>query len=450
MVTVRSDGEDEHMASNSGSPIDNHYGALWRRVPGTIASHMATFALGMLALSVLLTVFLTGVGLLVIVVGLPLVALCLALALWALRAWSEALVLSGLPRLDAPPVPVPTASGLWAQTRALLRSGHAWAALAFTMLVGPALSVVSFTVTIVWVSVAAAGLTSWGWQWWHGPDDWRWGGYVREALPGLLSGLSDYAVVVVLETLAGVMFALTLPWVLRGLALVQWGAVRAVTAVWTRESLRGLVDAERQARSAAVAAEESDLRRLERDLHDGPQQRLLRLQMDLDAIERRAAAGDTRAAAELAGQAKGHARTALAELRALSGGVAPPLLQDRGFRAALSAMATLGSVPADIDISPAVDEALTDSQARSLYFVAAELLANVTKHAAASRVSLAVRIVGSEVVLSVADDGLGGAVAVAGHGLAGVNERVRGMRGAVEVESPPGAGTTVRVRVPVS
>lgn len=438
------------MAVNSVSRIDNRYRTLWRWVPGAIVSHVASFVIGIAGLSVLLTVFLTGVGLVVIVVGVPLIALSLLLALWSLHAWSPVLALSGLPRLDVPTIPVPDRSGLWPHTLAILRSGRAWAALLFAMVIGPVLSIVGFTVTVVWVSVAAAGVTSVAWQWWHGPDDWRWGGYVRDAIPGLLGGLSDYAVVVLLETIGGVICALTLPWVLRGLAFLQWAPVRALTAEWTNDALRGLIDAERQARAAAVAAEESDLRRLERDLHDGPQQRLLRLQMDLDAIARRAVAGDADAVAEMAIQAKSQAHTALAELRALSGGVAPPVLQDRGFRAALSSLAVLGSAAADIDIDPAVDGVLTDSQARSLYFVTAELLANVTKHAAATVVTVAVRLRGAEVIMSIADNGGGGAVTVPGHGLAGVKERVLGMRGVLGIDSVPGRGTTIQVRVPVT
>ena len=107
---------------------------------------------------------------------------------------------------------------------------------------------------------------------------------------------------------------------------------------WNSDELAAEVRAEAAARGAAVHAEDVALRRLERDIHDGPQQRLVRLQMDLAALERRAESGDADAAAELAREAQVHAKAALDELRALSSGVAPPLLQDRGLSAALDAL----------------------------------------------------------------------------------------------------------------
>ena len=205
-----------------------------------------------------------------------------------------------------------------------------------------------------------------------------------------------------------------------------------------------------------MQAEDAALRRLERDIHDGPQQRLVRLQLDLAALERRAAAGDSDAAAQLAREAQGHAKSALDELRALSAGVAPPLLQDRGLAAALQAVAAATALPVGTDIDPEVDSAVSPEVARSVYFIAAELLTNAVKHSGASAATLkaAVRPAagGEPVTLDVwvVDNGHGGAEFRPGHGLEGLRDRVAGLRGTLVVDSAPGGPTTVGVHLPLA
>ena len=121
-----------------------------------------------------------------------------------------------------------------------------------------------------------------------------WGDNVAEALPWLFGGLTRWGVEVVLYLIAGVICAVTLPWVLYGLAWVHHAVAKGMLGPWRTDALAQEVRAEAAARGAAVHAEDVSLRRLERDIHDGPQQRLVRLQMDLAALERRAEAGDTR------------------------------------------------------------------------------------------------------------------------------------------------------------
>ena len=158
-----------------------------------------------------------------------------------------------------------------------------------------------------------------------------------------------------LYLIAGIVFAITLPWAMGGFARLHHAVARGMLGRWPSDDLAAEVRAEAAARGAAVQAEDAALRRLERDIHDGPQQRLVRLQLDLAALERRAAAGDSDAAAQLAREAQVHAKSALDELRALSAGVAPPLLQDRGLAAALGAVAAGSALPVGVDIDPAVD-----------------------------------------------------------------------------------------------
>ncbi|MDH2445523.1 histidine kinase [Amnibacterium sp. CER49] len=243
------------------------------------------------------------------------------------------------------------------------------------------------------------------------------------------------------------------PFVTRGLVRAHWGLGRLLLARFRSEELGAEVERVGAAQRAAVAAEDNALRRLERDIHDGPQQRLLRLQMELAAAERRLPA-DGSAAAQSLQEARVLAQEALDELRALSQGFAPPLLQDRGLEAALEALARRSVVPIDAEIR--LDGPLPSPVERSAYFVAAELTSNAIKHAAARRILLRVTTesagaAGGPAVLRIAvtDDGVGGAAPVPQHGLAGATERLAGLGGDLRITSPAGGPTEVVATVPL-
>ena len=198
-------------------------------------------------------------------------------------------------------------------------------------------------------------------------------------------------------------------------------------------------------RARAVDDSAARLRRIERDLHDGAQVRLAALAMTLGEIkENLEQSGDDRTLA-LAGAAHQNAKDTLAELRDLARGIHPAVL-DRGLGPALGILAGTSSIPVGLTVglterpSPAI-EAMA-------YFCAAELLANATKHSGARRVSIAVREQDVGPVLSVTDDGDGGARLVPGGGLAGLRERVQTVDGRLEVNSPPGGPTVVTIELP--
>ncbi|WP_243074972.1 sensor histidine kinase [Microbacterium sp. SS28] len=435
------------------------YGALWKRVPGSAVYLLAVFVLAMTSVSVLSGLFWTGVGLLIIVIGLPIIVATLFVARGFGVADRFLLGLTGLPAVAEPewhrdPVARP---GFWATLIRPLRNGHYWIYLLHGMIVSPILSTISFVLTVTWLSVSLGGLTYgfWGLFLPRG-DGGEWGHYVADAVPWLFDGWSSWTVEVVLYFVAGILFSFTLPWVLRGLSLAHHGVARGMLGRWPSDDLAAEVRAEAAARSSAVVAEDKSLRRLERDIHDGPQQRLVRLQMDLASLERRAQAGDTDAAAELAREARGHAKAALDELRALSSGVAPPLLQDRGLSAALDALALESAVPTRVELDPAIDAAVPAEVARTVYFIAAELLTNAAKHSAATAATLRVwvRPVGPgeqpTLDLWLVDNGRGGARFAPGHGLEGLRERAHGLRGDLVLQSPLGGPTTVGVHVPLA
>lgn len=436
------------------------YGRAWVRTPGSAVYLLAVFVLAMVSVTVLASLFWTGVGLLVLVVGLPIVVGTLVIA----RGFGVAD--RGLLRLTAlPPVVEPEwnrdrtdAGGFWLTLTRPLRNAHYWVYLVHGMIVSPIISTISFALTTVWLSVGLGGLTYWFWGVFlpRGDRGADWGQYVADALPWLFGGWSAWAVEVVLYLLAGIVFTFTMPWVLGGLARGHHAVAVGMLGRWKSDDLAAEVRAEAAARGAAVHAEDVALRRLERDIHDGPQQRLVRLQLDLAALERRAESGDADAAAELAREARAHAKAALDELRALSSGVAPPLLQDRGLAAALAATAAGAPIAVHTDIDPAIDAVTSPEIARTVYFVVAELVTNVVKHAGATaatlKVSLRPSVSGAPSMLDVwvVDNGRGGAAYAAGHGLEGLRERVAGLRGMLVVDSPAGGPTSIGAHVPLA
>jgi len=226
-----------------------------------------------------------------------------------------------------------------------------------------------------------------------------------------------------------------------------------------------------ESRSAAVAAEGTALRRLERDIHDGPQQRLVRLQMDIAAAERQLDT-DPDAARKLLAEARAQSKDALEELRALSRGFAPPILLDRGLVAALESLAVRSAVTVRVVSTLPADAELPTELERNAYFIAAEGLTNAVKHSGGSAIDLRIDLrrlgsgtdpdetLGSSsprsgrvetwLDITVTDDGRGGATAVPGHGLAGLQERVLGQGGTLDISSPAGGPTVVTAHLPVT
>ncbi len=189
----------------------------------------------------------------------------------------------------------------------------------------------------------------------------------------------------------------------------------------------------------------ADLRRIERDLHDGAQARLAALAMDL-GLAKEKLAQDPQAAAVLVDEAHGEVKLALQELRDLARGIHPAVLTDRGLDAALSAVASRCAVPVSVDVDlPARPVAAIEGIA---YFTVSELLRNVTAHARARRAWVDVWRTGDRLMLQVRDDGVGGAHVVTGRSLSSLTERVGAVDGVLAVDSPEGGPTTVTVELP--
>ncbi len=204
----------------------------------------------------------------------------------------------------------------------------------------------------------------------------------------------------------------------------------------------------RASRSRIVAATDAARRRLERNLHDGAQQRLAALSLSLRLAESRLPS-DPAQAAELLTTARDELARALDELRELARGLHPNVLTDRGLGPALESLVLRSPFPVDVEVP---GERLAPAIEAAAYYVAAEALANVAKyaHAASAGVHIAEDDERGEIVVEVMDDGIGGADPSRGSGLKGLEDRVAALDGTLEVESPPGAGTRIRARIPTA
>jgi signal transduction histidine kinase len=198
-------------------------------------------------------------------------------------------------------------------------------------------------------------------------------------------------------------------------------------------------------RGVAADTAAADLRRIERDLHDGAQARLVALAMDL-GLAREKAAEDPGAAARMVDEAHGEVKLALRELRDLARGIHPAVLTDRGLDAALSSVASRCAVPVTVTVD--LPERPAPATEGTAYFAVCELLENVSRHAGASRASVDVWRSGDRLLVEVADDGRGGADPTAGGGLAGLSARLGAVDGVLAVRSPAGGPTTVTAELP--
>ncbi|MEV3991105.1 sensor domain-containing protein [Streptomyces sp. NPDC049837] len=267
-------------------------------------------------------------------------------------------------------------------------------------------------------------------------------GYVYGALfvLGPLVGAGEARVVTVLGGLALLALA---PWLVRR-SLAPHRALLA--ALLAEDPAARRIRALEETRAQAVEDAAATLRRIERDLHDGTQARLVGLGMHLTLIRELITAGaDEERLLRVVDTARGNATQAVAELRAVVKGIHPPVL-DQGLDAALATLAADAPLP----VAVTVDLARRPSPALEslVYFCAAELLANAVKHSGASAVTVDVRGTGGELSLAVSDDGRGGAVPGAGSGLTGLLGRVRTVDGALTCDSPPGGPTVVTVAIP--
>jgi signal transduction histidine kinase len=213
-----------------------------------------------------------------------------------------------------------------------------------------------------------------------------------------------------------------------------------------RAELHRLVEDLAASRARIVAAGDVERKRLERNLHDGAQQRLVTMALSLRLALAKLDSDPAAVRQALVGAAE-ELGVALDELRELARGIHPAVLSDQGLRAAVEGLAARAPVPVEIEGVPA--ERLPEPVEAAAYYLIAEALTNVAKYAQASAVRVAIAATDGKLAVEVSDDGVGGADAGAGSGLRGLADRVEALGGSLDVVSPSGAGTALRAEIPI-
>ncbi|HEY3727130.1 MAG TPA: histidine kinase [Solirubrobacteraceae bacterium] len=234
-------------------------------------------------------------------------------------------------------------------------------------------------------------------------------------------------------------------WPLLGLAIVVAAVAVTVLVGSPRQAeMAERIETLETTRAGAVDVQDNELRRIERDLHDGAQARLVALGMSLGMAEQKLAE-DPERVGQLLAEARAGAEQALRELRDLARGIHPPVLADRGLEAAVAALAN--STPLHVSLSVDVPQRPAAPVESAAYFVAAEALANAAKHARADWLDIRIARIGNTLELEVKDDGVGGADPN-GSGLIGLRRRVEALDGTLQITSPQGGPTTVYAELP--
>jgi signal transduction histidine kinase len=426
------------------SPFD---GRTWRSVLAILVG----FVVAVVAFTVLTTLFSAGGSLLIWLIGIPIIALGIEACRLAARVerWRMTMV-DGRPLVPhayrtwdgAPRPPYGTWLRGWAEAEFI--DGNRWLDVAYVVILLP-LAILELTVSLVLWVLAVALVVS-------GPlaVAVRFGGGRVLADTPFDRGVVVVAVAVVV-TFVGLLLVPVAASTSRGLMTLHRAVVQGLLCVDPTVALRRDVERLRGSRSAALELEASELRRFERDLHDGAQQRLVRLALDLGLAEERIDTDPVGARSLVAG-AREQAQLALAEIRDLVRGTAPSILLDRGLVAAVSGVAAGCPVPTTVDSGLADGERLPPAVERAAYFVVAESLANVGKHSGAARCEVTLRRepATGRLIVDVRDDGAGGAEVTPGGGLAGLRDRAAALDGVLFLVSPPGGPTVVHVEIPVT
>jgi len=406
--------------------------SFWLRLGLRTVLPVVNLLLAVVAFPVVLVLLVLSVGLVpLFLVGLPVFVVTGIVARWMTRVdRRRARLFHGVDLPGAGPAPT--------GVRATLRHAATWRAIGYLILVKLPLAVATFALTVGAWGTGLALISMPGWLH-HIPSREANVGFGHVTTTGTAWLLCPVGVVLV-----GLGFVLA--W---GFGALDVVVVRGLLSGGHAELSRR-VETLQQSRARVLDSAEAERRRIERDLHDGAQQRLVALAMNLGRARGRFDS-DPAGARELLDEAQSDAKQALAELRDLARGLHPAVLTDRGLDAALSGLAARCPVPVVLDVDLAADaegRACSPTIEAIAYFVVSEALTNAAKHARAHRVEVSVRCDGPRLLLRVCDDGAGGAEMQPGGGLAGLADRVAGVDGVLRLDSPTGGPTELVVELP--
>jgi len=398
---------------------------------------LCMFCMSVIAFVVWVTGFTVTVSLLVLIVG---VFVWLATAYLFrgtttldrhLAGWLRREPIAGVYR-------VPPRPGVLPRLRSVTTDPQTWKDFAWLVLnsiVGFAISVAALTATAIVIGYIAMPL-----WWWAIPDPHTQYGTLNLGIYTVTS--TGWAFV---TTAIGLALLPLLVLLNHGLASGHAAVAARVLGPSERQRLTARVEELASTRAGAVQAATEQLERIERDLHDGAQARLVALAMDLGMAEE-AVANDPELARGTVRRARDEALGALSELRDLSRGLRPALLQERGLATAIEALAQRSALPVSLTAIGPVEET-PESVRTAAYFVVAEALTNAAKHGGSTSARVSVERRESSMMVTVADDGHGGADPH-GSGLTGLSKRVRALDGTLDVVSPPGGPTIVKAELP--
>jgi signal transduction histidine kinase len=390
-----------------------------------------SFALGVFWFVVLVAVLATGLSTAPTVIG---IAILIAAPFgWMYGAKFERLRVRALLGTDIsdPYARVPRDAKWLEKIKARMLDRYTWQDLLYLFLLFP-IGVAQFVIAVVILAVAPTFAAA--------PIWYALGGEVDVAGTGLNRWL-----VVSLLCVVGLLLVAAAPYIFIGIGRSHAWLARKLLGRDREAELEARVDELTVSRTHALDSAVVDLRRIERDLHDGAQQRLVKLSMDL-GLAKELMETDPDGAKALIGEAHEESKRAMQEIRDLARGIHPAILTDRGLRPAITALAARSAVPVEVNVT--VDERLSSPVESAVYFIVAEALTNVARHSQATSATVSIRRFGDLLFIDIEDDGVGGADIGRGSGLTGLQDRVSALEGRVIVESPPGKGTLVRVEIP--
>jgi signal transduction histidine kinase len=412
------------------------------RAPGRLrllGSALALSALSFVGLA-LLVVAVLATALIPLWVGLPLVLGAVAsLRRFAGRHRARAARLLGA-EVERPYRPQPP-GGWIARLRVIARDPATWRDAAWVLLNASLGTVLRLVPPILLVVAVAALVFPAIWPFLPATDDSNWVGLVKVSGPGAVPPPAG----VLLAGAQGLLVLVLWWWATPRLLRADARLVRWLLAPTERSRLASRVRQLAETRAETVDTQAAELRRIERDLHDGVQARLVSLGMSLGMADE-LVGRDPAAAREQLAEARRATTAALAELREVVRGIHPPVLADRGLDGAVQALALASPLPTEVEIDiPARLPAPVESAA---YFAVAETLTNVVKHSRADRSWVRLRHADGRLAMEVGDDGRGGADPAAGSGLRGIQRRLAAFDGTLAVTSPPGGPTVVTMELP--
>ncbi len=335
--------------------------------------------------------------------------------------------------IASPFVPLGEIEGWWRRIKAVLGDAALWKGVGYCLVALP-VGILTFTVAVTLWSVAFAGITA---PIWGLIESWTGAGEFH--------GWAEFGIVAA-TFVGGILFLIVTPWVVHGLAAMDRGLIRGLLGADRNAQLERRVSQLEVSKSASLDVAEAERTRIERDLHDGVQPRLVVAAMDLGLAREKAATSDNPEVLALIERAQDETKQAIAELRELVRGIHPAVLTDRGLDAALSSLAARCPVPVTVQVN--LDDRPPTAVESAAYFIVAESLTNIAKHSDARHARVNVSRDNSTLRVEITDDGKGGAHAEHGGGLSGLADRVRSLEGTFRVASPEGGPTTILAELP--